>query len=73
LVSILLFYKIPKEIRVESFDISILVFVVIVTSLVMMGGLIFTNHQEEDIERKQLLHEATGENTDATTGQAEPE
>ena len=57
LVSILLFYKIPENIRVESFDIGILVFVVIVTSLVMMGGLIFTNHQEEDIERKQLTHE----------------
>lgn len=54
LVSILLFYKIPKEIRNDNFDIGILVFVVIITSLVMMGGLIFTKQEVTTVRRKEL-------------------
>lgn len=41
LVTILLFYSIPIEKSLQGFDIGILFFVVVVTSLLMMIGLIF--------------------------------
>lgn len=40
LITILLFYSIPEELRVESFDKGILLFVIIVTSLIMTWALV---------------------------------
>lgn len=43
LVTILLFYSIPAEKSLQDFDIGVLFFVVVVTSILMMIGLIFFN------------------------------
>jgi len=41
LVTILLFYSIPAEKSLSSFNVGVLFFVVVATSLIMMGGLLF--------------------------------
>ncbi|MBL7719429.1 MAG: cation:proton antiporter [Flavipsychrobacter sp.] len=50
LVTILLFYNIPEYKRLESFDIGILFFVVVVTSLLMMVGLLFFKSENKFLE-----------------------
>ena len=49
LVTILLFYSIPPASIMPSFNPGILFFVVVVTSLIMMFGLIFFHKHEEDV------------------------
>lgn len=51
LISILLFFAIPEEFRVEDFESGILLFVIIVTSIIMAWALIRA--------KRQQLHEAT--------------
>jgi Kef-type K+ transport system membrane component KefB len=50
LVTILLFYSIPETKRMESFDIGILFFVVVVTSILMMIGLLFYKDRKGVLE-----------------------
>ncbi len=47
LVTILLFYSIPATMKIENFNSGILCFVVVLTSLIMMFGLIFFHEKEE--------------------------
>lgn len=47
LITLLLFYSIPKEFQFEDFKSGILLFVIIVTSLVMTSGLIKKDKKEE--------------------------
>lgn len=49
LVTILLFYSIPASMTMENFNSGILCFVVVVTSLIMMFGLIFFKTKEEQV------------------------
>lgn len=49
LVTILLFYSIPQTRMMANFNPGILLFVVIVTSLLMMFGLLFFHQREDDI------------------------
>jgi hypothetical protein len=53
LVTILLFYSIPKEKTMEGFDIGILFFVVVVTSLLMMIGLMFFGNKDRLMESSE--------------------
>ncbi len=48
LVTILLFYKIPAEYKLASFNDGILFFVILVTSLIMMIGMLFYKPANED-------------------------
>lgn len=57
LVTVLLFFAIPKELQVASFDNGILLFVIIATSLVMSWGLIQANKKELDDEVLDMLRE----------------
>jgi hypothetical protein len=41
LITILLFYKIPKELQLGNFDEGILFFIILVTSVIMMIGVLF--------------------------------
>lgn len=52
LVSILLYFKIPVEIRSAAVSEGVLVFVVVTTSLLMMMGLVIGGHSEEDMARR---------------------
>ena len=49
LVTILLFYSIPETKAMANFNPGILLFVVIVTSLLMMFGLMFYKQRQDDI------------------------
>jgi hypothetical protein len=53
LVTILLFYSIPDEKSMEGFDIGILFFVVVVTSILMMIGLMFFGNKERRLESSE--------------------
>lgn len=57
LVTVLLFFAIPKEIQVSTFDNGILLFVIIATSLVMSWGLIQANKKDLDDEVLDMLRE----------------
>jgi len=52
LITILLFYIIPDEFKLKGFNEGILFYVVIVTSLLMMVGLMFHTQKKEDKEEK---------------------
>lgn len=49
LITIVLFYKIPPEFRLESFDDDILFFVILVTGLIMTTGMIFYKKPSSEI------------------------
>ncbi len=55
LITVLLFYKIPASYHPEKLQGGILFFVVIVTGLIMMMGMIFYRKKERDIVEEQLL------------------
>lgn len=55
LITILLFYKIPAELQLQSFDYGILFFIIIVTSLIMMLGMLFYKKKKSDIVEEELL------------------
>jgi Kef-type K+ transport system membrane component KefB len=62
LITIVLFYKIPPEFRLESFDDDILFFVILVTGLIMTLGMIFYKKPSSEIveegkfsDRKDIL------------------
>jgi hypothetical protein len=48
LITVLLFYKIPSEQRIENFDEGVLFFVILTTSIIMMLGAIF--HRDRPVE-----------------------
>jgi hypothetical protein len=50
LVTILLFYSIPAEKAMSGFNVGVLFFVVVATSLIMMLGLMFFNAPAEVLE-----------------------
>ncbi len=56
LVTILLFYSIPAEKSLSSFNVGVLFFVVVATSLIMMGGLLFfkTGHADDYEQPKEI-------------------
>jgi len=49
LVTILLFYSIPAEKTLSNFSVGILFFVIVVTSLLMMAGLLFFKQDKQDL------------------------
>jgi Kef-type K+ transport system membrane component KefB len=55
LITIVLFYKIPESYHPEKLQAGILFFVVIVTSFIMMLGMIFYNKKEKDIVVDDLV------------------
>ena len=55
LVTVLLFYKIPDLFRLKSFNEGILFFVVLITSLVMMIGMLFYKKQPEELVEESLI------------------
>jgi Kef-type K+ transport system membrane component KefB len=55
LVTVLLFYKIPDLFRLKSFNEGILFFVVLITSLVMMIGMLFYKKQPQEMDEETLL------------------
>ncbi len=56
LVTILLFYSIPAEKSLSSFNVGVLFFVVVATSLIMMGGLLFfkAGHTDDYEQPKEI-------------------
>jgi len=54
LITILLFYKIPASLHLAAFNDSILFFVIIVTGLIMMLGVIFYKKKEGDLPREDF-------------------
>ena len=55
LITVLLFYKIPAIYHPEKLEGGILFFIVLVTSIIMMTGMIFYRKKEKDIVEEQLL------------------
>lgn len=51
LITILLFYKIPAALHLASFNDSILFFVIIITSFIMMLGVIFYRKEPTELQR----------------------
>lgn len=49
LITIVLFYKIPENLKLTSFNDGILFFVILVTSVIMMLGMIFYKKKPEEI------------------------
>lgn len=49
LITILLFYKIPQFLKLESFNEGILFFVILLSSLIMMFGMFFYKHKPGEI------------------------
>ncbi|MBS1934973.1 MAG: sodium:proton exchanger, partial [Bacteroidetes bacterium] len=49
LITILLFYKIPESLQLKTFDGGILFFVILVSSIIMMLGMVFYKKQQADI------------------------
>ena len=56
LITIMLFYGIPASYHPEKLQGGILFFIVIVTGLIMMLGMIFYKKKEVDIVEEQLLN-----------------
>lgn len=54
LITILLFYKIPASLHLASFNDSILFFVIIITSFIMMLGVIFYRKQPAELQREDF-------------------
>lgn len=55
LITILLFYKIPETLKLNNFDNGILFFIILVTSLIMMLGMIFYKKDKKDIIEEELM------------------
>lgn len=55
LITILLFYKIPDALKLTTFNDGILFYVILVTSLIMMLGMIFYKKDKKDIVEDDLL------------------
>ena len=55
LITVLLFYKIPAIYHPEKLQGGILFFIVLITSIIMMTGMIFYRKKEKDIVEEQLL------------------
>jgi predicted membrane channel-forming protein YqfA (hemolysin III family) len=49
LITIVLFYKIPEQYRLTSFNESILFFVILTTGIIMMLGMLFYKKPAQDI------------------------
>ncbi len=49
LVTIVLFYKIPEYLKLEAFDEGILFFVILLSSLIMLLGMLFYKHKPGEI------------------------
>lgn len=62
LITILLFYAIPKDFKIAEFQDGILLFVILITSLIMAFSLLKEKH-EQDLKRKKEL-ENQKENSD---------
>lgn len=54
LVTILLYYMIPEEYRIPEFGEGIMFFVILVTSIIMTGGLIFSPGKTDEYEDLEL-------------------
>jgi hypothetical protein len=54
LITILLFYKIPAALHLDAFNNSILFFVIIVTGVIMMFGVIFYKKQPAEMQREDF-------------------
>ena len=54
LITVLLFYAIPKEAQVEAFEPGILLFIIIATSLVMTFALIFDKNRTQAAVKKAM-------------------
>lgn len=52
LITILLFYAIPEEAKVEGFEAGILLFIIIATSLIMTFAMIYDKRQSQQAVRK---------------------
>lgn len=63
LITILLFYAIPEELRSERFDESILLFTILATSLLMTFALIRNAKSESDSSDEELLSSDGSEGT----------
>ncbi|MEX2595903.1 MAG: cation:proton antiporter [Salibacteraceae bacterium] len=57
LITVLLFFAIPEELQVASFDNGILLFVIIATGIVMSWGMIRASNKSLDSEVMELLGE----------------
>ena len=55
LVTVLLFYKIPEIFKLKSFNEGILFFVVLITSLVMMIGMLFYKKKPDELVEETIL------------------
>jgi hypothetical protein len=55
LITILLFYKIPATLELKNFSDGILFYVILVTSFIMMLGMIFYKKKDRDIVSDELL------------------
>jgi Kef-type K+ transport system membrane component KefB len=55
LITILLFYKIPTSLQLQHFDKGILFYIILVTSVIMMLGVLFYKKEKEPV---QVLEEA---------------
>jgi len=55
LITIVLFYKIPDVLKLSSFNESIIAFVILATSTLMMLGSIFYKGEKEPIQEEQLF------------------
>ncbi len=64
LITILLFFAIPEELEIESFNSAILLLVIIVSSLIMMFGLI--KYTGDETEEKHEFLEKGDDEVDAT-------
>ena len=51
LITILLFYKIPEWVQIDTFDEGVLFFVILATSIIMMFGALFFNDKPEEIDK----------------------
>lgn len=57
LITIVLFYKIPDSLKLSSFNESIIAYVILVTSLLMMIGSILYRRKPETMQEEQLFSE----------------
>jgi Kef-type K+ transport system membrane component KefB len=63
LITILLFYAIPEELRSDRFDESILLFTILATSLFMTFALIRNAKNQSESSEEELLSSDSGEDT----------
>lgn len=56
LITILLYYKIPESYKTDAFPEPVLVFVILVSSLLMMVGLLKSGDRESDLHRPHEEH-----------------